>query len=285
MKTKNDIVEFFSTFNPTDAEIDKSSLAEAQPLIFKIKRPKKSGSTPKRRPFKAQSINDIQSINSTYLVNENPSESILNDFSSQINREIEDICSSKQFILPKIDVNKDAKKRKHITDPDSEYDYNLVDYDEDEVFDTINESYLRVCHKKHSRYDEDFKKHLVSLHIKNGTRPAEIAKEYKIADSTFRDWINKYAPHRRKITQNSSILTPISGTAFISSTPEPFQPNLKRNIIPPVDVSLITSEMDTEVVIKGKNDNGINKSDILAMETSTLNLSVDSVYELANNSS
>lgn len=62
--------------------------------------------------------------------------------------------------------------------------------------------------KAYKKYDEDFKKTLVSLY-ENGKRISELSREYGINESTIRPWIQKYGritTSTGEITNNDEII-------------------------------------------------------------------------------
>ena len=201
------------------------------------------------------------------MVNDKLSYSIDNDFSSQLNKEITEICNSKQYILPKTSQNNGAMKRKHSEESDTEY--------MDDLFNSIDESYSN-CIKKPKRYDEEFKRQLVNLHINTGNKPAVTAKAYNIPDSTFRDWINKFGPNRKKMGFNTPIMSHTQSLKFIStSTPVPYDSfSNKSSLKLPEGFSYISPDNESEIIID-KNNIAINGSELAAIEKSTLNLSTD----------
>ena len=121
---------------------------------------------------------------------------------------------------------------------------------------------------------------LVDIHTNTGIKPAELAKKHNIPGSTLRDWIQKYGNPKKKNTLKPSTTAPT-----LTSTPESYTQNLVRNCLtPPMDISFISGVMDdSEVIINDKKQIEIISVDNMATERSTMNLSVDSTYELEEN--
>lgn len=51
----------------------------------------------------------------------------------------------------------------------------------------------------HTKYDEDFKKSLVSLH-QNGKTQAQLCKEYGVSQSALGKWVKQYSTDIVKIS-------------------------------------------------------------------------------------
>ena len=58
-------------------------------------------------------------------------------------------------------------------------------------------------HKINNRYDEEFKKSLVSLH-QNGKSQSQLCKEYGVSMSALSKWIRKYSEIK---TEDGDVLT------------------------------------------------------------------------------
>ena len=203
-----------------------------------------------------------------------PSDSIINEFLTPLDKDIDEICRRKQFILPKTDTVGHSVKRKLNTSFNIEYDENTIN--------DIDDSLIKVLHKKKSKYDEEWKQQIIEYYDNNNIKPSELAKKYKVPPSTLRDWISKYSVHRKKANLNPSILATQSQCSnFSTSTPEPYTQNLIRNcsmVTPPSEISQIMGDMDSEVIF---NDGNTRIADgNLDAEKSTLNISVDDHYEL-----
>ena len=135
--------------------------------------------------------------------------------------------------------------------------------------------------KGKKQYEEEFKRKLVIEHTSTGAKPAEIAKKYKIPDSTLRDWISKFGNMKKRNlfnspVFNSPITAPKDNNIMSTSTPVPYTSLINQSLVPPpVGVSYIITEDDSEIFINNKNDIRISNSELLAIEQATLNLSTD----------